>query len=680
MNLEKSYDKLYKILTIIGSLICIVFFGMAAIEENFLREWKNNQTAYKQILMSKAKNDKQKEIAKEFPVKIRQVILKDFDRVDRCVSCHTGIENPQMADQVPPFAAHPGDYVKNHPVEKFGCSICHGGQDRALSAKSVFARQEDVHWEYPVLRKEYIQSSCGKCHLSVFNKGQKLAGADILMKGREVFYREGCLGCHKVRGVGGSVGLELTEEGNKTRHEYSFKNIEDEHTVPNWLLEHFLNPQKVSGISEMPPIRLEPDEMDALITFVMGLHVPKYPSEYYSLDEIGEFRGLRPQLSGQEAYNLICKVCHGENGEGKDYRVFQASVPALNNQDFLAMASEDMIKFTIRHGRSGRAMSSWKKSNGGLSEKEIDELVKLIRSWKIQAPAFSAVKSARGDVRLGDKLFRSRCGTCHGLNGEGGIGPSLNNQDFLSLATDKFLYETITGGRRNTAMPSWSQLSKNEIASLIAKLRSWQKVPQIALSSNKIDGDVANGQILFKQMCVGCHGLHGQGTVGTAILNKDFLAAASDQFILRSISRGRGQSAMRSWSKRFQGIEQLSNRDMHDIVAFIRSRENATSDAIYTNISPGTPARGKVLFEGMCSGCHGMKGEGKHGPALNNQEFLSAATNGFLQATIAIGRRGTAMRSWAKGAQGYEELSADNINDIVSYIRSWQRDVIPISN
>ncbi|MFQ5648857.1 MAG: c-type cytochrome [bacterium] len=676
MNLEHHYDRLYKKLTIAGSLVCIVFFGMAAIEENFLREWKNHQQEYKEILVSKAETDKERAMAEDFPIEIKQLILDDFNRVDRCITCHNGIEDPRMADQVPPHARHPGDYVQNHPIDKFGCSICHGGQDRALAIKNVFARDEDVHWDYPVLPLDYVQSSCGKCHLAVFDRQQTLAGAEVLIRGRAIFYREGCFGCHSVRDVGGSVGPDLTDHGSKTKHEYSFKNIEDEHTVQNWLLEHFLNPQKVSGSSEMPPIELSADEMDALITFTMALYQPEFASSYYSLDPIAEFKGRRKPFAPAEAYAVMCAVCHGKKGAGKDYRVFQASVPALNNPDFLAVASDEMIEFTIANGRSGRNMSSWAAAHGGLSGAEITALVDLIRRWKPKPPTFARVNAAGGDAETGRKLFRSRCGICHGANGEGGIGPSLNNQDLLTIASDMFLYKTIVEGRRNTAMPSWSQLSAREVANLIAFMRSWQNSAPRQLSARRIIGNVENGRMLFNSMCVGCHGRYGQGSVGPAILNKDFLSAASDEFILRSISRGRSRSAMRSWSKRFQGMEQLADRELKDIVAYMRSQEDVKREAIYTNITPGTPTRGKVLYESMCAGCHGVNGEGKHGPALNNQEFLNAATDGFLQATIALGRSGTAMRSWAKGAQGYEELDAEQINDIVAYIRTWQKQVI----
>ena len=264
------------------------------------------------------------------------------------------------------------------------------------------------------------------------------------------------------------------------------------------------------------------------------------------------------------------------------------------------------------------------------------------------------------------------------MDGEGGIGPSLNNQDFLALASDQFLYKTLVDGRDNTGMPSWSDLSKIELASIIAFLRNWQKTAQITLPDDKISGDLDNGRLMFQQMCVGCHGLQGQGAVGPAILNKNFLNAASDFFLLNSITNGRRNTAMISWGKQLQGLEQLTESEIKDIVVYMRSMENKPLEVLTSNIISGTPTVGKLLYAGMCSGCHGKNGEGKHGPALNNQQFLNAATNGFIQGTIALGRSGTAMRSWAKGAQGYEELTEVEINDIVSYIRTWQNQIIKL--
>jgi hypothetical protein len=66
-------------------------------------------------------------------------------------------------------------------------------------------------------------------------------------------------------------------------------------------------------------------------------------------------------------------------------------------------------------------------------------------------------------------------------------------------------------------------------------------------------------------------------------------------------------------------------------------------------------------------------GEGVIAPALNNQEFLSAASNGYIMATISIGRQGTKMPSWGYGSDEYPALTTTQRKDLVAWIRSWQR-------
>ena len=55
-------------------------------------------------------------------------------RVDRCESCHMGIDKPGFEDAPPPFQTHPNreGILGSHPVNRFGCTICHEGQGTAL--------------------------------------------------------------------------------------------------------------------------------------------------------------------------------------------------------------------------------------------------------------------------------------------------------------------------------------------------------------------------------------------------------------------------------------------------------------------------------------------------------------------------------------------------------------------
>ena len=87
---------------------------------------------------------------------------------------------------------------------------------------------------------------------------------------------------------------------------------------------------------------------------------------------------------------------------------------------------------------------------------------------------------------------------------------------------------------------------------------------------------------------------------------------------------------------------------------------------------------GRDQFGRYCAACHGPNGLGDReglayfAPSLNNSDFLRAASDGFLLATIARGRSGTPMRPFGVGAGGIAELDGAAINDIVSYVRSWE--------
>ncbi len=69
----------------------------------------------------------------------------------------------------------------------------------------------------------------------------------------------------------------------------------------------------------------------------------------------------------------------------------------------------------------------------------------------------------------------------------------------------------------------------------------------------------------------------------------------------------------------------------------------------------------------------GPQGKGLKAPALNNQEFLSAASNGYLMATMTIGRHGTGMPSWGYGQGVVSDPVGKERQDLVAYLRSWQR-------
>ena len=78
------------------------------------------------------------------------------------------------------------------------------------------------------------------------------------------------------------------------------------------------------------------------------------------------------------------------------------------------------------------------------------------------------------------------------------------------------------------------------------------------------------------------------------------------------------------------------------------------------------------LYQGLCASCHGRDGKGDLGPSLNNTSFLRVVSDGFLQAIIVRGRRGTPMTPFGIGSSGIAQLSEEEINNIIYFIRNWE--------
>jgi len=668
--MEERYINLFRILTILGSLLALIMLILMGIEDYFFRDWESYQEKYQVIIRENI--SRSPELPIDYSKEIHQIVVDPLNLVDRCPTCHLGIENPSLKDTPQPFRTHPGDLLSLHTSEKFGCTTCHRGNGRVLEVQDVCqpAHTKSIH------SKDYIQSACGKCHLAIFDENPALPGAEKLYAGLDIFKTEGCLGCHKLRQVGGIIGPDLTDQGNKIRGSYRFRYISGPTTIPNWLKEHFLHPEKISPGSAMLPFNLTEPKLEELITFTLGLYQPDYPLDYYSFHHLREFKERRRISDQSEIFSIFCAACHGKKGEGKKYRENKTGVPALNNPDFQAVASRDFIEFSVLKGRAGRQMSSWSREISGLYEHETQKAIDFVRLWRQKGPDYGTVKNLSGDLSTGHDIYSQNCVFCHGENGQGGIAVTLNNQDFLTLASNEFIFRTLLVGRSNTAMPAWSRFSAKQFASLLNLIRSWQKQPSVKYNREAISGDVYKGRDLFDHLCIRCHGKKGSGAIGPAILNRDFLTEASDQFLFQTIARGRTHTAMFGWSQDLGKLERIKTEDMRDLVAFMRTMADSIPEQINPGQSVGRAATGKNLYDKYCSECHGYNGEGKQAPALQNQEFLSAASNGFLLATISLGREGTDMPSWGRGSEKHPALTGLQRNDIVAFLRSWQLQVI----
>ena len=538
-----------------SSLGVFLLLFVAAGQENFGKEWRSIQKASRSAEGT-------------LDVRLRQIVNPTLGVSDRCVSCHVGMAPGETGITGPAVTAAHKNVV--HQTSDYGCTTCHGGQGRATEKADAHGT---VHfWPQPVLPMKYSQAGCGTCHSSLnvpnlagLEKGRSAferldclachrvegrggtirpggrgmegpdlshvgvkgyaanwyeahlqkhtqateplwknsfaaigepdraalsdylatrVGASKLIEAKAQFNSLGCLGCHKVSGVGGDAGPDLSRAGEKDPGQANFTHVPGAPILSNWLAEHFRSPLGIVPGSQMPMMGLNEKQIDLLTMYVLSLRRRELPSTYLPKDRVSALRfGAREfATDGATIFSAICAGCHGADGKGARYPGIPP-FPNIAGPDFLQVASDEFITETIKQGRPGRKMPSW-FNEAGLKPEEIARVVAYLRQLggnTTVAPDANPARWVKGDAATGAKLFAANCSGCHGAKGEGGEGPALNNKVLLSTAHDRFFVETIGKGRRGTAMKGFLEpspvrraLTQAEIESIVTYIRSWE--------------------------------------------------------------------------------------------------------------------------------------------------------------------------------------------------------------
>jgi mono/diheme cytochrome c family protein len=303
---------------------------------------------------------------------------------------------------------------------------------------------------------------------------------------------------------------------------------------------------------------------------------------------------------------------------------------------------------------------------GLLDDRQIDEMVAMIRSWEPTAPETSgptapeSPSAAAGDADEGAAIFAQFCSGCHGFNGEAGVGEAFILREAVASLDDAALASHILGG--SEAMPPFhALLTTDDISDLLAMMRTWHAGPApvatpIVLSAAEVYGRV----------CARCHGMDGEGGIGPALNSKEFLTANDNEEIRQWIIRGTFGTSMLSWGD----LGLLAPEQIMELVDFIRAWEasapstaGATSTAARASASLGDATHGEQLFAQFCSGCHGVGGSrSTAGIILNSTEFLDGHNDEIIASQIQNG--GREMPSF------HSILTGQDVNDLLSYMRN----------
>lgn len=502
----------------------------------------------------------------------------------------------------------------------------------------------------------------------------QLTGAPKLIEAKATFYNNGCLGCHRVNGVGGDDGADLSLAGMKNAARLDFSRVPGERTLANWHKAHLVAPAEIVPGSQMPASSLGKNELESVTLFLLSLRGADAPMSRWPADRLeAERLGVREfATDGESLFKAFCSACHGSEGMGTRFGISPQAFPSVAHPEFLSVASDRFIKQTLADGRPGRRMPAWGTKDGGLRIEEVDTLVDYLRSKEPSPPSWERVTEVVPDTSLGSRLFLRDCAICHGDNDKGAAAPALFEQVFLRTAKPYFIYSMLANGREDTAMGGYGHYDSTEMAAIVGYIQNRRKGSPLELPKLPSYRSDERGAFVYSRSCASCHGERGEGGLAVNLVNATLLEAASDGFMAAAVQLGR--CVPPEGADENITAPEVTAQELADAIEFIRKRA-----ALGTQEPPGRPvsgnaANGEMLFAQTCAGCHGEKGKGGTAPELANAAFQSAATDGYLQATIVRGRASAGMPAFGRDNIGYRRLIDQEVRDIVRYIRTFASD------
>lgn len=579
-------------------------------------EWRTTQVRFRRLEKT-VKNPHQ--LAQSATVAgLRQIWLTDLGRVDRCETCHLGIDDPAFMGAPKLFAAHPGAWLSTHPPERFGCTACHDGQGEATDyANAAHKPQPSVPRAMRPL--ETIEANCGRCHRAL-----DPPDAPRLAEGRRMIIALGCFSCHDIPGFAGLTfrGPALDSIANKVR--------------PGWLAEWLKDPMSLLPQSKMGNFRLKADEIASLQAFLLSQRV-QAPLDSTAIDwkKAGTPKGRA--LFGE----LRCVSCHAVNGRGGTMGPELTRIGDKVRRDWLFSYLKDPFRV-----QADTPMLQYRLADDQLRDLAAFLLEEYGSVGLPPEPSPVTYQDARL-VELGRTVFGRRgCSSCHqlaALKDVGRIGPSLAGiadrdpdelpygSNIVRHTTDnyiflKVLYPDKVVSHDSQGQPSlmptfgFTPADAQKITLALASIRK-ADLPASYVLSRPVPAPYRPGgkfgELFTRYRCLSCHSVGGfGGDLSTVPLDRIGSQLQHEYLAKYLINPGAVRVSVEARMPVFHMLP-----DEAKLIAdyFSTVFLDDSLDQYDTNFTSAEKRRGQELYGQLgCQACHqlGLKG-GYVGPELS---------------------------------------------------------------
>jgi mono/diheme cytochrome c family protein len=594
-------------------ITAIVFLSLLAISpfKDYFSEWRGVQKKYNRYI------EKLSQKVKPAPLALKQIWVPKLNRIDRCITCHTGIDDGKLANAPIPFRSHS---QIPHDIASFGCTVCHNGQGLATNFSD--AHLPSAFWDKPVLPTRYIESSCGRCHI---NENLKLT--PVLNRGRLEISELNCAGCHNLN------------SGYKKPFIPSLNGIGNKVVNRKWLTHWLKNPREIRPQTKMPDFKLPGNEVEILSDFLMnfknsseGVRLDSLPEIYVKNKDKDEFIAM-----GKTRFSEArCISCHAIEGKGGHLAPDLAKIASKATASWIF----NNIK-NVHLLQPGIEMPQY-----GFSQEQTAAITAYMESEFVDrdSPADTAVVHLPPGnfYEAGIALFNQyNCGGCHDLSSEKvslSRGPDLTaigskktyQIDFGTSGIPHTLYDYIDEKIKSprtfgvsARMPEY-ELKKTDNEAITTVLLSWQNEPlpreffRTGPSPVKYDPQGKVGQIIQKYSCLKCHTINKTGgtvapdlsVVGSQLQGKWVEGYFKVPYSLRPVMEERMPNLFISEDE----IKTLTDYFFKVLISDSLSVENSLDN------SEAAITRGQGLFREKygCQSCHIVGGSGGYvGPPLD---------------------------------------------------------------